>query len=129
MANAVKAYISDSTLRPVAQRIALKAAPDCSLEDIIAALPYSEASRILAVTEPAVYWPGSEGKEHMLQTVVTREYSDYPVSHQFLAESLAAFVTDGGFLDELAHDAAPEVYRQENFHILDMMIRNERVQA
>lgn len=44
--------LSDRTKRALAQRVALKAAPESPMHDVIAALPYVEAGRLLRQTEP-----------------------------------------------------------------------------
>lgn len=51
-----------------------------------------EAERILRDAEPAIYYPGHEGKAHLSYTVSTRDYAGYRVACDDLAQALAAFV-------------------------------------
>jgi len=53
-----------------------------------------EARAILAETEPGIYYPGHEGKEHLAYTVTTRDYEGYRVAVDCLVSSLTRFVND-----------------------------------
>ena len=57
-------------------------------------LALHEARAILAETEPAIYYPGHEGKEHLAYTVTTRDYEGYRVAVDCLVSSLTRFIND-----------------------------------
>ena len=95
--------------------------------DILLEASVCEASRILADAEPAQnhpmlgpgYWTVYEISEFYPNT------SPMSDAGADLAADIKGMLSE---LDSLAHDCAPEVYGG-NMSMLDMMIRNERVQA
>lgn len=48
----------------------------------------TEIVAILTQTEPALYVPGHEGREHLRTTKQTRDYAAYGVSHAALEDAL-----------------------------------------
>jgi hypothetical protein len=121
MANAVKAYISERSAR-----VSVLGAYG-NRDGFDAREAKDEATRILAATEPSQHHPMLGPGYWTLYEIGEQYPNTSPMSDA--GSDLAADIKDMlSELDELAHDCAPEVYGG-NMSMLDMMIRNERVNA